>query len=245
MIVYLNSITGVDDALVSLLLSKRSWTREKELHIRRMVRNCLTEDGFLNTEDKDFLGRIDRLIKYGVKEGHTTLLRFIDLSYTVEGLHRGAQDDFDSHARRLDSRIVRASTRLATFDDDEKSNWYHDKIMYPFEICKALGIALPNEYITPDGTKYVKATNGYINAEYLYHQDGHDVRRGLYPLAIPSNFIFKAQLPEFAHIVQHRDKDSHAHPELKQMIECAEEVLIEAFEPLGLQLTKIKMQRHP
>jgi hypothetical protein len=210
-----------------------------------MVRQCLTEEGFLNTDDKEFLGKIDTLIKYGVNHGHTTLLRFIDLSYTVEGLHRGAQDDFDSHAGRLNGRIVRASTRLATFDDNEKSQWYDNKILFPFEVCEALGIELPKEYISPAGIKYVKATNGYINAHYVNHQDDHDVRRGLYPLAIPSNFIFKAQLPEFAHIVQHRDKDSTAHPELKAMVEGAEDLLVEAFQPLGQQLTKIKMQRHP
>jgi len=243
--VYLNSITGVDDALTSLLISKRSWTREKEIAIRGMVRRNLTYDGFLDTNDEHFLNEIAKLIKYGVDYGHTTLLRYIDLSYTVEGLHRGAQDDFDAHAARLNSRIVRASTRLAQFEDNEKSEWYENKILFPFEVCEALGIELP-EYIYPDyHSVYVKTDYGYINQKYLGTKEENDVKRGLYPLSIPSNFIFKAQLPEFAHIVQHRDKDSQAHPELRDMIEMAKEELTESFEPLGKQLTKIKMQRHP
>ncbi len=57
--VYLNKITGVDDALVSLLMSKRSWTREKEIAIRKMVRDALSYEGFLETQDKKIF-RSDR-----------------------------------------------------------------------------------------------------------------------------------------------------------------------------------------
>jgi len=243
--VYLNSVTGVDDALISLLISKRSWTREKEIDIRKMVRECLSIEGFLSTNDIKFLGEIDKLIKYGVNENHTTLLRFIDLSYTVEGLHRAGQDDFDSHTARLNSRIVRSSTRLATFNDNEKSEYYHDKILFPFEVCEALGIKLPECYYANYNDVYVKTDYGYINQKYIGTKEENDVKRGLYPLSIPSNFIFKAQLPEFAHIVQHRDEETNANPELIQMIELAKKELTEAFPPLGKQLTKIKMQRHP
>lgn len=35
---YLNQISGIDDAIVSMFMSKRSWTREKELHIRDICR---------------------------------------------------------------------------------------------------------------------------------------------------------------------------------------------------------------
>ena len=242
--VYLNEITGVADALVSLLMSKRTWTREKEIEIRKMTRNCLTEEGFLKPGEEHFLGEIDKIIKYGVEYGHTTLLRYIDLSYTVEGLHRGGQDDFDAHAARLNSRIVRASTRLAQFKDNEKSQWYEDKILFPFEVCQALGIEMPQSY-EHNGKTFILTDYGYIDQRYIGTKTENDVKRGLYPLSIPSNFIFKAQLPEFAHIVQHRDKETDANPELIDMIEIAKDNLTEAFEPLGMQLTKIKMQRHP
>ena len=35
--VHLNSITGIDDAIISMFESKRGLTREKELEIRREV----------------------------------------------------------------------------------------------------------------------------------------------------------------------------------------------------------------
>lgn len=237
--VYLNKITGIDDALVSLLMSKRTWTREKELEIRKMVRSALTEEGFLKENEKDFLLQMDKLIKYGVGYGHTTLLRFIDLSFTVEGLHRGGQDDFDSHAKRLDSRIVRSSTRLATFEQGEFSDYYKGKVLTPEDICGHLGIELPKE-IDIDGTTYVKGAFGYIKKGL---EDNKDVKRGLYPLGIPSNFIFKVQYPEFGHIYQHRCYGSTANPEVQQMVEMAREDLNEKMEPLGRNLEKIKMQK--
>lgn len=235
--VYLNKITGIDDALVSLLMSKRSYTREKEMMIRRMVQEELTEQGFLCENSNKIIGEINKLLKY--KE-HTTLLRFIDISCTVSGLHRGAQDDFDSHAKRLDNRIVRASTRLANFSETEKSQFYQDKIKYPTEILSMLNIELP-EQIEENGIIYVKTDFGYVREDL---KDNKDAKRGLYPLGIPSDFIFKAQYPELAHIVQHRDSTTSANPELQMMIEMLKQELTEACEPLGKNLTKIKMQNY-
>ncbi len=241
--VYLNRITGIDDALVSLLMSKRTWTRELEDDIRKKVKKNLTSEGFIKTDDREFLEMLNKLIKYGVDFGHTTLLRFIDLSFTVEGLHRGAQDDFDSHAARLDSRIVRSSTRLATFKNGEMSDYYKDKVMLPFAACEEAGIILPEEIIKGD-IIYKKSDFGYIDSKYLETDEVKDVMRGLYPLGIPSNFIFKVQYPELAHIVQHRDKNSHANPELKKMIEMLKSDLIKKFKPLGENLTKVRMQNY-
>lgn len=235
--VHLNQITGIDDALVSLLMSKRSYTREKELMIRRMVREELTEQGFLKEDSERLQKELEKLFKY--KE-HTTLFRFIDLSFVVEGLHRGAQDDFDSHAKRLDNRIVRSSTRLAKFYDGEKSEWYQDKILYTDEILNFLGLEIP-ETVDIDGARYVKTDFGYIREDL---QNNKDARRGLYPLAIPSNFIFKAQYPELAHIVQHRDHTTGANPELKQMIEMLKEEVTDAVPILGKHLTLMRMQNY-
>ena len=132
--VYLNRVDGIDDAIISLYLSKRSLTPELEAHIREEVRKAtipggptqgaldrsLTSDAFR----RDYL---DKLFRWGRK--HMTLLRFIDLSFTDYGLHRGAQDDFDSHAMRLQNRIVRSSTRLADYQEGELSDYYRDKII--------------------------------------------------------------------------------------------------------------------
>ena len=48
---YLNQISGIDDAIVSMFMSKRSWTREKELHIREVCRTVLRADGGLREYD--------------------------------------------------------------------------------------------------------------------------------------------------------------------------------------------------
>lgn len=235
--VYLNQITGIDDALVSLLMSKRSYTREREILIRQMVKEELTSQGFLINHSGTLSKELEKLFKY---REHTTLFRFIDLSFVVEGLHRGGQDDFDSHAKRLDNRIVRSSTRLANFHEGEKSEWYQDKILYTDEVLKLLGKSLPND-IEIEGVRYVKTDFGYIRADL---QNNKDARRGLYPLAIPSNFIFKVQYPELAHIVQHRDNTTGANPELKQMIEMLKEEVTEAVPILGKHLTLMRMQNY-
>lgn len=216
--VYLNSIDGIADAIISMYMSKRSWTREKEVKLRNLVCRVTNRYGFMNTNisDKDlneYNDIMSKLFKFGRR--HFTMLRFIDFSVTVEGLHRGGTDDFDSHAKRLENRIIRSSTRLASYSTDEISDYYKDKIV-PTDIALAyLGIDTPNE-INYNGNTYIKGVNGYIIKGM---ENNNDVKRGLYMLALPMNFIFKVNLTEFAHIVKERDINSNAHPELKQMIE--------------------------
>ena len=227
--VYVNSITGIDDALVSMLMSKRSWMREKESEIRELCSNVLFRNGKINPDakkdDLDVYSRhVNALVKWGCK--HITLLRFIDISATVEGLHRGGQDDWDSHAMRFNNRIVRSSTRLSKFGY-EMSDFYKGKII-PTDIALAeIGIETPNR-VEHDGKVYVKTVNGYIREDM---KDNQDVKRGLYFLAIPSNFVFKINLTEWAHVYKERNKDSGANPEVK---ECCEEIAsqIEQFQPL-------------
>lgn len=220
--VYLNEINGLWNAIVGLYMSKRSWTRDLEEAIRVQYQLNFDRWGMryfhdYGQEKRETLGpelaaSLEKLCKWMPK--HITLGRFIDFSFAVEGMHRGAQDDFDSHARRLDNRILRSSTRLAQFGN-EKSSWYQGKILTTGEACKALGMTLPEE-MELNGEKYVAAQNGYIRADLA---DSQDVRRGLYMLSIPSNFIFKVNATEFAHIVQQRDKTGHAHPELQEAVE--------------------------
>lgn len=220
--VYVNNITGIDDAICTLYLSKRNIDKKKEFEIRRIVMAFpgLVYNEFEPIEDYEKMWELLRKVKkYGVH--HTTLLRFIDISCSVYGLHRGAQDDFDAHAKRLESRIVRSSTRLAKFEGGEKSDYYQDKILTTDEVLDYLNISKLPEVIIKDDKKYVKAPNGYILED---EKDNQDVLRGLYMLSIPSNFIFKCNLVDFAHIVYMRDKNSHAAPELKEMIE---EILVQ------------------
>lgn len=225
--VYLNEITGLAPAMVSLLMSKRSWTREKEQQIYQLARTCTDERGAVRAGvPEEFIKKMESIITWGVYgvydrskiNGHTTLLRYIDLCFTVEGLHRYGQDDLDSHAKRMDNRIVRSSTRLAKFSDGEKSDYYKGKILYPFEAFRQLGINIPETLIDDKGITYVLTDFGYVREDL---KDNQDAKRGLYPGAIPSNFTFKIQYPEFCHIYNHRNSSGGANPEVKDCIELA------------------------
>ena len=246
--VYLNEITGIAPAMVSLLMSKRSYTREKEEQIYALVRACTDVRGcVLNCLPEEFKKKMNSLITWGVYgcfdrkkiHGHTTLLRYIDLSFTVEGLHRYGQDDFDSHARRMDNRIVRSSTRLAKFSDGEKSEYYQDKILYPFEAFKQMGINIPETLIDDKGITYVLTDFGYVREDL---KDNQDAKRGLYPGAIPSNFTFKIQYPEFCHIYNHRNYSGGANPEVKLCVEQAASKIYDFNKWLYKAIPDVKMQ---
>jgi hypothetical protein len=133
---------------------------------------------------------------------------------------------------------------LATFSEGEKSQWYQDKILYPFEVLSLLGVDLPDILVVPtednpEAPVFVKTDFGYVREDL---QKDKDAKRGLYPLAIPSNFIFKVQYPELCHIVQFRDENGHASPELVEMIESLKQQMTELCPILGRNLTVLKME---
>lgn len=217
--VYVNEITGIADAIVSMFMSKRTWTRELECHIRDVCDCVLTYKGGISPllppfekHLEEFNKWIDTLTKWGAQ--HITMLKFIDFSITVEGLHRAGQDDWDSHAKRFDNRIIRSSTRLANFGH-EMSDYYKGKIIPMDEALSLAEIPVPAE-IQVDGVDYVRTVNGYIREDLA---ENKDVRRGLYMLSIPSNFIFKVNLTEWSHVYKERNKDGTANPEVQ---ECCE-----------------------
>lgn len=230
--IYLNAITGIDDAIVSMYMSHRSWTRELEVHIYEVCRKVLNPNGSLREYSEDlsaefeqFHAWLSKLVKWGWK--HTTMLRFIDFSITVEGLHRAGQDDWDAHAKRFENRIIRNSTRAkASNFQYEMSTFYQDKVLATDVAAQILDIALP-ETMTYQGKTYVKTVNGYI-LEAM--QDDPDVKRGLYMLSIPSNFIFKVNLTEWAHVYKERNAKSAANPEVRQCCEMIADQL-EQFHP--------------
>lgn len=219
--IYVNAVTGIDDAIVSMFMSHRSWTRELELHIYDVCGKVLNRNGSLKEYDEslhdefeEFHTWMTRLLKWGWK--HITMLRFIDFTITVEGLHRAGQDDWDAHAKRFDNRIIRNSTRTKQSDFQyEMSSYYQDKVMPTDIAAQLLNISLP-ETMNYDGKTYVKAVNGYILEEC---KDNPDVKRGLYMLSIPSNFIFKVNLTEWAHVYKLRNSTSNANPEVRQCCE--------------------------
>lgn len=225
--VYLNEISGIADAIISLHMSKRSWSRAFEIEVQSVCSAVLDERGALKPTSElagywdeldTFEEWMNMLVKWGRK--HITLLRYVDFSCTVEGMHRAGQDDWDAHAKRFNNRILRSSTRLASFGY-EMSDWYKDKII-PTDIAMAdLGIQLPNE-IEKEGATYVKAVNGYVRKDLMNDQD---VKRGLYMLSIPSNFIFKVDITEWAHVYKMRCAEGTAHPEVKECTEAIADIL--------------------
>lgn len=229
--VYLNEIVGYGDAFTATLMSKRTWTREREEKYRNMVEEVTTRRGTVLTLEKlgnlhkesldRFYKKLEQTCNWG--KNHITLLRYIDFSFTVEGLHRGGQDDWDSHAQRFNNRIIRASTRV-TFFEGEKSDFYKDKILSTDEALSIISMKVPG-VIEKDGVKYVKTINGYIREDM---KDDPDVRRGLYMLSIPSNFIFKVNLTELAHVYKERNIDGNANPEVKELAETVADLVQEA-----------------
>lgn len=226
--IYVNEITGIADAIVTLFMSKRSWTREKETQVREVCERVLTRQGKISADagEKDlekYNAWLDSLLKWGWR--HITMLRFIDISVTVEGLHRAGQDDWDSHAARFNNRIIRSSTRLAEFGY-EMSDWYEGKIVPTDLALEYLGIEAP-ERIERNGETFVKTVNGYIREDM---KDNSDVKRGLYMLSIPSNFIFKINLTEWGHVFKERNGKGSANPEVKQCCEAIADQIME-FQP--------------
>ncbi len=217
--VTINSIRGFEDAFVAMYISKRSWTPEIDTDIRDVCESVLDKRGRIiangDTEKIEKFNKwLSMLLRMGKK--HITLLRYIDISIMTEGIHRAGQDDIDAHARRFDNRIIRSSTRLATFDEDEMSNYYKDKIITDSKVIRTiLGIDMPEE-IEYEGCKYVKSPNGYVKEEY---RNNKDVKRGLYMLSIPSNFVSKINLCEYAHVFKERNKNGSANPEVKDWAE--------------------------
>ena len=230
------SVTGWEEAITTLFMSKRTWTSELGCEIRKVCEVCTNRygryifaDAFpVTPADKEcnkmFLEWTSMLFKWG--SVHITMNRFLDISIMTEGMHRAGQDDIDSHARRFDNRIIRTSTRLTSMDP-EKSSWYQGKIKTDSEIADILGIEFP-ETVEIEGEKWVKSTNGYVKEEF---SDDKDVKRGLYMLSLPSNFISKINVCEWGHVFKERCNEGGANPEVKEWAEAVTAQLA-SFHPL-------------
>jgi hypothetical protein len=223
--VSVTAVTGYEKAFVAMFISKHTWTLELDREIRELVGRCVDRYGNrISSTDEDnekFDKWLSTLLKMGKR--NITVLRFINIHIMIEGLHRAGQDDVDAHARRFENKIIRSSTRLATFNENEVSDWYRGKILTDGQACELLGYKLPDE-IEVMGVEYVKATNGYVRKEY---KDDKDVRRGLYMLSIPSNFVSEISLCEWARVYQQRNETGGANPEVKIWAESVMKQLTE------------------
>jgi len=202
--------TGLNAACMSLYISKN--------HLDKFF-EWRKDD----VDGSEFDAMVDKMFKIGKK--HSTILRFIDFTFLVQGMHRAGQDDWDSHAKRFDNRIIRLSTRYSHVEEGSMSAWYDGKIIPTDVMLEELDISVPQEVLI-DGKNYVKTVNGYVAEEYAEDQD---VLRGLYMLSLPSNFIFKINLAEFAHVYKMRNQYSGAHPEVKELCQKCYEYIKEVF----------------
>lgn len=219
--VYVPKVFGYEQAIRSMYMSKRSYNEEIE---RKIQMACQTGiDPYTGKVDKeaspDLADMLDKLFRMGTK--HITVLRFLNFDIITIGMHRAGQDDIDAHARRFDNRIIRNSTRLAKFGQDEFSEFYQDKVITTDRMVGLLGIDLP-EIVSVDNDAtgeshiYRKAPNGYVKEEYI---EDKDVLRGLYMLGIPSDFMSQINVTEFAHVYKMRNRNTHANPEVKRWAE--------------------------
>lgn len=232
--VYLNNITGIDDAITTMFFSKRTWTRNLENDVRDTCDKVFNRSGMWLPDAPEasvekLNGWINQLVRWGWM--HTTMLRFVDFSLTVEGLHRAGQDDWDAHASRYNNRIIRSSTRLADFGN-EMSDYYKGKIIPTDQALSILEISTPDKIVL-DGVPYVKTVNGYIREDM---KDNKDVKRGLYMLSIPSNFIFKVNLTELAHVYKERNEMGSANPEVKECCETVADLIASVIPQFSKEL---------
>lgn len=218
-------------AFISMFMSKRTWTPELDVEVESTCRKVVDETGRIRQDAKKediekFNNWLRMLLNMGKK--HITVIRFLDMTILTEGMHRAGQDDIDSHAKRFENRIIRNSTRLATYDKGEMSDYYRSKVLTDGEACEILKIGLPDA-IEYEGNTYVKSTNGYILKEY---ENNKDVKRGLYMLSIPCNFIAKINLCEWGHVFKERCANGGANPEVKEWAEQITEQLAKFHEQI-------------
>lgn len=167
---------------------------------------------------------------------HHTLMKYIDVSFFTEGLHRGAQDDLDAHAIAFNNRITRFSTRLAEIDQNVLSKWYQDKVISIYDAQKHIGQQLPQEIETDEGT-FLLTPFGYVQERYAQvpAKNGlaKDVQRGGMTLGMASNAIWKTDLFNLRYVYKMRSKLTKANPELKIGMEQLADQIEEAIPVFG------------
>ncbi|KUK53788.1 MAG: hypothetical protein XD78_0885 [Desulfotomaculum sp. 46_296] len=241
-------VAGVDDAIISLFMSKRSYTCEKADNVRRTVAKYSDHAGFIHLPDNDtqetaqIRDWLENITKYGAqlgyKRNHETILRFIDFTVETVGLHKAGMGDLDAHAQRMNNRIVRSSSRLAEFASGEKSEFYDEKVMSVGEVISLMReskaeVNIP-ETVEINGVDYRFNGFGYIRKGYC---DDQDVIRGTYMLSIPSDSIWKADFIGMKHIYAMRNKHTHAHPELRDGMEQVAGQIEQALPIVGKAIT--------
>jgi len=241
-------VSGYEEAILSLRMSKgKYYSWEKAQQIQELVYKVTDHRGFLLSQEGydnknaympgplDYeadVAEFERLLSLTMNNAmgdqkHHTLMKYIDVSFITEGLHRGAQDDLDAHAIAFNNRITRFSTRLAEIDEVKLSTWYEDKVI-PFGEVLAMVTDLKGEHPLPfiieaGGEEYERTPFGYVLRKYAQvpAKNGlaKDVQRGLMPLGMESNGLWKTDLFNLRYVYKMRSKLTKANPELKDGME--------------------------
>lgn len=242
----LYKVSGYEEAIMALRMSKgKYYSWEKARNVQELVARITDSQGFivdprlyarqhysillykdaLELYEQD-VAEFKRLLGLTFDNAmgaqtHHTLMKYIDISFITEGLHRGAQDDLDAHAIAFNNRITRFSTRLAEIEDVELSEWYKDKVIPYGEIPK-WECELPDE-IERYGDIYKRTPFGYVLEKFAQvpAKNGlaKDVQRGLMPLGLASNAIWKTDIFNLRYVYKMRSKLTKANPELKDGME--------------------------
>lgn len=248
---YLYKVSGYEEAIMAIRMSKgKYYSWEKAQHVQDLVYAVTNKQGFLATPEqyeanlrslgwkenhpkvtgnyeqdvKEFKRLLGMVMNHGMGEfDHHTLIKYIDVSFFTDGLHRGGQDDLDSHAIAFNNRITRFSTRLAEIEEPKVSEWYQDKIIPFNDAFKLIGnVNLPEEIIV-DGEVFKYTPFGYILKKFVDMSPKNglrkDVFRGLIPLGYPGCGLWKCDLFNLRYIYFRRSKLTKANPELREGME--------------------------
>jgi hypothetical protein len=257
----LYKVSGYEEAINSLRMSKgKFYSWDKALEIQKLVWLMTDEQGAiedpyfypkklqlfdLSTFDKitgDYdtdLKEFERLLGLTFNNAmgefkHHTLMKYIDVSFFTEGLHRGAQDDLDAHAIAFNNRITRFSTRLAEIDQNELSSWYKDKII-PFSETPFYA-DMPDK-IAGENAIFIKTPFGWVAEKYAQvpAKNGlaKDVQRGGMLIGMASNAIWKTDLFNLRYVYKMRSKLTKANPELKEGMEQLADQIEKAIPVFG------------
>jgi len=239
-------ISGYQSAICAMYMTNRNLTPERRDDIKRVVEQATTRYGFINDDAPleirgAFLDYLEKTITYGLKHEHWQILKFINVHIMIEGLHRGAQDDYDAHAKRME--IIRSTTRTAKgANHAEFSDFYKGKIMtFDEMMVKSCGAGLQKVvYINDSDQTWIKKPWGYVLERY---QNDPDVVRGLTGLGMASDNLsmvpYGEHLQHIYDLRRHNPRGKEANPELRLAMEMMRDELLLKCYPLGHYLGKV------
>lgn len=243
------SVNGMADAIMSLTMSKFDYTWEKALKIQQLVYDCCDSQGFIkeNVDENKYTQLKEmwnKIVKWGISEhDHDTLVRYIDITFFTEKLHKAGQGDLDAHAMNVfNNKVIRSSTRLAfeKFKKFDKSPFYDNKIIHYGELEEMGLVKFPME-IYKNKERFVNTGYGYIHEDVdalndNNYQEKHlkkDYMRGLLTLDSPNNAIWKCTFWGARYLFYRRDTHTTAHPELQLICRNIKDQLMDKMPLLG------------